>query len=127
MVIITSCFHLIYVSSLILPRRTLKRQPIFNIRGEIAADSTDWPDTRKRKVAVLMGFDGSKFYGSQINLADETHPTVEGELWSAMIRAGAVLPSNSNDPRRIGFSSSSRTDRGSVDFFFFLLNRSGVF
>ena len=69
--------------------------------------------TSKRKVAVVVGFDGSKYYGSQINMGSEMEcPTVEGRLWAALIKAGLVLESNAVDPKKVAFSSASRVDRG---------------
>ena len=68
--------------------------------------------TRKRKVALLIGFDGSRYFGSQLNLSDESCPAVENIVWQAMVDAGCVLPSNAHDPNKVSFASASRTDRG---------------
>ena len=69
--------------------------------------------TAKRKVAVVIGFDGSRYFGSQLNTgAEDSCPSVEGQLWRALVEAGLVIESNALDPKKVGFGSSSRTDRG---------------
>jgi tRNA pseudouridine(38-40) synthase len=63
-------------------------------------------------VALLVGFDGARYFGSQLNFSDEECPAVENVVWRAMVAAGCVLPSNADDPAKVSFGSASRTDRG---------------
>ena len=63
----------------------------------------------KRKVAVLCGFNGSKYQGMQVN---PNARTIEGELFSAMCRTGLVSPTNSVDPKKVAWMRACRTDKG---------------
>jgi tRNA pseudouridine38-40 synthase len=63
----------------------------------------------KRKVAVLCGFNGSKYQGMQMN--HKAH-TIEGELFSAMCHTGLISPTNSVDPKKISWMRACRTDKG---------------
>ena len=63
----------------------------------------------KRKVAVLCGFNGSKYQGMQVN---HNARTIEGELFSAMSRTGLVSPTNSVDPKKVAWMRACRTDKG---------------
>lgn len=65
----------------------------------------------KIKVAVLFGYNGSKFFGSQ-KIADSTKPTVESELERALYAAKMISESNYNDLHKIGWCRGSRTDKG---------------
>jgi tRNA pseudouridine38-40 synthase len=38
--------------------------------------------------------------------------TIEGELFQALVSAGAVSQDNSNDPKKVGFARCARTDKG---------------
>ena len=91
--------------------------PSTEVPGSLTSEATSRPDessrvTRKRKVALLIGFDGSHYFGSQLNLSDEACPAVENIVWQAMVAANCVLPSNAHDPNKVSFASASRTDRG---------------
>lgn len=70
----------------------------------------------KRKVALVVGYVGSDFYGLQMQMVngipDSSLPTVENELRLALINCGLILPSNGEDLSRIDWSRSSRTDKG---------------
>lgn len=63
----------------------------------------------KKKIAMVVGYKGTNFHGNQIQ-PDEA--TVEGVLWEALKQTKAVMESNKKDPRKIGWSRTSRTDRG---------------
>ena len=63
----------------------------------------------KRKVAVLCGFNGSKYQGMQMN---HNARTIEGELFSAMCRTGLVSPTNAVDPKKVSWMRACRTDKG---------------
>lgn len=40
------------------------------------------------------------------------YKTIEGELFEALVRAGAVSKDNSNDPLKVNFARAARTDAG---------------
>lgn len=66
----------------------------------------------KRRVALLCGYDGLGFHGSQMAGGDEP-PTVERALLDALAGAGLLGdPRNAEHPAKVGLSRASRTDRG---------------
>ncbi|KAF2086519.1 pseudouridine synthase [Saccharata proteae CBS 121410] len=72
---------------------------------EIAAE-----DRRpKRKVVVLMGYSGSGYKGMQINT---TERTIEGDLFTAFVKAGAISKANADDPKKSALVRCARTDKG---------------
>lgn len=64
----------------------------------------------KKKVAVIFGYNGANFFGSQIQPG--SCRTVEGELESALYQAGLISEANHGNLHKIGWSRASRTDRG---------------
>jgi tRNA pseudouridine(38-40) synthase len=64
----------------------------------------------KRKVALTIGFQGSKYYGLQYDPREE-FPTVEAELEEALFKLGCIRESNHKDLSKINWSRSSRTDK----------------
>lgn len=77
----------------------------------LAPDPEKQHDSYKRKLALVVSFVGSNYYGMQYQpLTDATHKSVEGVLRQALYDIGAILPSN--DFSRINWSRSSRTDKG---------------
>lgn len=70
----------------------------------------------KRKRAVLFGYDGSAFAGSQSQRNERTLDapidTVEDALHLALFRAGGISPDNFSSLQKINWTRSSRTDRG---------------
>lgn len=72
---------------------------------EIAAE-----DRRpKRKVAVMIGYAGTGYHGIQINHQEKT---IEGDLFSAFIAAGAISKANADDPKKSSLVRCARTDKG---------------
>ena len=67
---------------------------------------------RKRRVAVLFGYDGSGYSGLQFQRNQAETKTVEGALHEALVAVGAVSASNAQDLTKISWSRASRTDRG---------------
>mmetsp|Transcript_15642 Transcript_15642/g.26113 ORF Transcript_15642/g.26113 Transcript_15642/m.26113 type:complete len:887 (+) Transcript_15642:105-2765(+) len=65
----------------------------------------------KRKVALVVSYVGSNYYGLQLDPTSDL-PFVETELKRALVEVGAILPSNSATLSRIYWSRSSRTDKG---------------
>ncbi|KAI8622269.1 pseudouridine synthase, partial [Chytriomyces sp. MP71] len=62
----------------------------------------------KARVAVLFGYCGSGYKGSQLNPG---MPTIEAELMKAFVAAGAITAEN-NDPKKVGLNRCARTDKG---------------
>jgi len=63
----------------------------------------------KRKVAVLIGYSGHGYKGMQLNYPNKT---IEGDLFEAFVRAGAISRANSNDPKKSSLVRCARTDKG---------------
>eukprot|EP00939_MAST-03C_sp_MAST-3C-sp1_P004965 g4965.t1 len=72
--------------------------------------STTLQKKKKRKVAISLGFNGVDFRGSQFQ--GDAFRTVEGELEKALCEIGCIRDSNAGDISKIGWSRSSRTDKG---------------
>ncbi|KAJ8079533.1 tRNA pseudouridine synthase 1 [Marasmius tenuissimus] len=73
------------------------------------------PRLPKRQTAILLGFCGSKYRGMQFQRAQPGLPellTIEGELFKALIAAGAVSKDNADDPVKVNFARAARTDAG---------------
>ena len=77
-----------------------------------AVPARDATRLTKRKVAIVYGYNGSGYLGSQFNAAVRDNRTLEGQLLAALHAAGAVADSNAADPSKIGFARASRTDKG---------------
>ncbi|TKX24365.1 tRNA pseudouridine synthase-1 [Elsinoe australis] len=72
---------------------------------EIAAE-----DRRpKKKVAVLIGYSGTGYRGMQIS---PTERTIEGDLFTAFVKAGAISKANATDPKKSSLVRCARTDKG---------------
>ena len=65
----------------------------------------------KRKVALVLGYVGSSYYGLQMD-PNSTLPTIESIVEAALGKLGCILPSNRRQLQKIGWSRSSRTDKG---------------
>ncbi|KAH9810185.1 pseudouridine synthase [Melampsora americana] len=61
----------------------------------------------KRKVAVLLGYYGKGYQGSQVNPGMKT---IEGEVFKAFVKAGCVSEDNSAHPNKVGLQRAARTD-----------------
>ncbi|PKI83063.1 tRNA pseudouridine(38-40) synthase [Malassezia vespertilionis] len=63
----------------------------------------------KRKVAIFFGYCGSGYSGLQVNPGVRT---IEGDIFDAFCRAGAVSVENAVNPNKVQLQRSARTDRG---------------
>ncbi|KAL4938188.1 hypothetical protein BDV06DRAFT_201515 [Aspergillus oleicola] len=63
----------------------------------------------KKKVAVLIGYSGTGYKGMQLST---TEKTIEGELFTAFVAAGAISKANAMDPKKSSFVRCARTDKG---------------
>ncbi|KAL8910717.1 MAG: hypothetical protein Q9171_004010 [Xanthocarpia ochracea] len=74
-------------------------------KEEIAAEDRK----PKKKVAVMLGYSGSGYKGMQLN---HEQKTIEGDLFSAFVAAGAISKANADDPKKSSLVRCARTDRG---------------
>ncbi|KAG5297801.1 tRNA pseudouridine synthase [Histoplasma ohiense] len=63
----------------------------------------------KKKVAVMLGYSGSGYKGMQLS---ETEKTIEGDLFTAFVAAGAISKANATDPKKSSLVRCARTDKG---------------
>ncbi|KAJ5117182.1 Pseudouridine synthase I TruA [Penicillium atrosanguineum] len=63
----------------------------------------------KKKVALMMGYSGTGYYGMQLN---ENQKTIEGDLFAALVATGAISKANASDPKKSSFVRCARTDKG---------------
>ncbi|KAI8869336.1 pseudouridine synthase [Ramicandelaber brevisporus] len=67
------------------------------------------PRLPKKKVALLLGFNGTGYAGMQVNPGQRT---IEGDLFDALVAAGAVSKDNANDQKKVSLQRCARTDKG---------------
>lgn len=67
------------------------------------ADGKELSKPTKRKVAIVVGYVGTKFHGWQQSSDAQNVRTVEGELETALWKAGAIADSNYGDLNKIGW------------------------
>ncbi|KAL9933856.1 hypothetical protein V8E36_007514 [Tilletia maclaganii] len=80
-------------------------------RADHAAEGRDEHGKRlpKRKVAVFFGYCGIGYNGLQINPGVKT---IEGDIFDAFCKVGAVSKDNAVNPAKVALQRSARTDRG---------------
>ncbi|XP_010521997.1 PREDICTED: putative tRNA pseudouridine synthase [Tarenaya hassleriana] len=71
-----------------------------------------WESFRKKKVVMRVGYVGTDYRGLQMQRDEHAHSTIEGELESAIYKAGGIRDSNFGDLHKIAWARSSRTDKG---------------
>ncbi|KAI0741709.1 tRNA pseudouridine synthase [Daedaleopsis nitida] len=69
------------------------------------------PRLPKRPCALLIGFCGEGYNGMQIQ-PDPKVRTIEGVLFDALIKVGAVSKDNSDNPTKVKLGRAARTDAG---------------
>lgn len=67
------------------------------------------PRLPKRKVALQIGYCGTGYHGMQLNAP---HKTIEGDIFEALGKAGAISEDNADDPKKSSFLRAARTDKG---------------
>lgn len=72
----------------------------------VVADEKRLP---KKKVALMLGYNGSGYQGMQANPGTKS---LEGELFDALCKAGAISKSNAIDPKKVQLMRAARTDKG---------------
>ncbi|KAE8244616.1 hypothetical protein A4X13_0g6437 [Tilletia indica] len=80
-------------------------------RADFAIEGRDETGKRlpKRKVAVFFGYCGIGYNGLQINPGVKT---IEGDIFEAFCKVGAVSKDNAVNPAKVALQRSARTDRG---------------
>ncbi|KAK0525236.1 tRNA pseudouridine synthase 1 [Tilletia horrida] len=80
-------------------------------RADWATEGRDEHGKRlpKRKVAVFFGYCGIGYNGLQINPGVKT---IEGDIFDAFCKVGAVSKDNAVNPAKVALQRSARTDRG---------------
>ncbi|KAI5283677.1 tRNA pseudouridine synthase 1 [Ascosphaera aggregata] len=63
----------------------------------------------KKKVAVMIGYSGSGYHGMQMTVAEKT---IESDLFTALVAAGAISKANAADPKKSSLVRCARTDKG---------------
>ncbi|XP_060582562.1 pseudouridylate synthase 1 homolog [Ruditapes philippinarum] len=64
---------------------------------------------RKRKVALLIAYNGKGYYGLQLNPG---FPSIEGDIIKAILEAGLITQDHADTPRKMSFQRAARTDKG---------------
>ncbi|GAV58646.1 PseudoU_synth_1 domain-containing protein [Cephalotus follicularis] len=71
-----------------------------------------WEPFRKKKVVMRVGYVGTHYRGLQIQRDEHSFSTIEGELETALFKAGGIRDSNYGNLNKIAWARSSRTDKG---------------
>ncbi|XP_061171097.1 pseudouridylate synthase 1 homolog isoform X1 [Saccostrea echinata] len=79
--------------------KTIKKEPVPQMQGN--------PNT-KRKVAVLIAYNGKGYHGIQRN---PPYPSIEEELLKALLKVGAITQDHYDKPGAIHFQRAARTDK----------------
>lgn len=81
------------------------------VKPNISGDNEDDPDKKKfpkKKIAMVVGYNGANYSGSQRNDAVET---IEGDLEKALYEAGMIDFRNLGDLKKIRWTRATRTDK----------------
>ncbi|KAI8146459.1 pseudouridine synthase [Fennellomyces sp. T-0311] len=73
------------------------------------ADEDKEPRLPKKKVALLIGFNGTGYQGMQLNPGAKT---IENDIFQALCKAGAISKANADDPKKSQWMRAARTDKG---------------
>ncbi len=89
--------------------------PLSTLEEEVKGNPTETPTSEnpparlpKQRIALLVGYNGSDFSGSQKNPGVRT---VEEELEKALYRLGVIAEFNFGDLKKIGWNRATRTDK----------------
>ncbi|TFK51809.1 pseudouridine synthase [Heliocybe sulcata] len=80
-------------------------------KGEGESSEPKGPRLPKRQCALLIGFCGSGYNGMQFQPGEKV-VTIEGMLFDALVKAGAVSQDNADDPVKVNLGRAARTDAG---------------
>ncbi|KAF6174048.1 hypothetical protein GIB67_020230 [Kingdonia uniflora] len=90
------------------PHQTINLQP----SSSSSSSDLKWESYRKKKVIMRVGYVGTDYKGLQIQRNDTSVSTIEAELETAIFKAGGIRDSNYGNLNKIGWTRSSRTDKG---------------
>nr|XP_022337665.1 tRNA pseudouridine synthase A, mitochondrial-like [Crassostrea virginica] len=79
--------------------KTIKKEPVPQMQGNPNA---------KRKVAVLIAYNGKGYHGIQRN---PPYPSIEEEILKALLALKAITQEHYDKPSSIGFQRAARTDK----------------
>lgn len=77
--------------------------------GNLNAAASSRRHLKKRRCAILMGFNGANYHGMQLNVGV---PTIEELLMRALHKADMISDHNQMQPAKISLMRSARTDKG---------------
>ncbi|PVU88243.1 hypothetical protein BB559_005664 [Furculomyces boomerangus] len=86
-----------------------------NKRKRVREESNRDPGTRneerkpKKNVILLFSYCGTGYQGMQVN---PNAKTIEGDLFSSIVKAGGVSEDNSTDQKKVQLQRAARTDKG---------------
>ncbi|KAL0074542.1 pseudouridine synthase [Phycomyces blakesleeanus] len=86
-----------------------KEKEAWGVKREVDPNQPKEPRYPKKKVALLIGFCGTGYQGMQMN---KDAKTIEGALFDAMVKVGAISKANSEDASKINWMRTARTDKG---------------
>ncbi|KAI7898542.1 pseudouridine synthase [Cokeromyces recurvatus] len=69
------------------------------------------PRIPKKKVALLIGYNGTGYQGLQLN---QNASSIEGELFNVLCKVNAISKDNATDPKKSAWMRAARTDKGIV-------------
>ncbi|XP_059659853.1 putative tRNA pseudouridine synthase [Cornus florida] len=84
--------------------------PIPNHTAHLSGEK--WESFHKKKVVMRVGYVGTDYRGLQMQRDEHSLSTIEGELETAIFKAGGIRDSNFGNLHKIGWARSSRTDKG---------------
>ncbi|XP_078445537.1 pseudouridine synthase family protein isoform X2 [Wolffia australiana] len=87
-------------------------QRVFCSSSALADSERKWESYRKKKVVMRVGYVGTDYRGLQKQIDQDSSSTIEGELETAIFKAGGILESNYGHLQKVGWGRSSRTDKG---------------
>ncbi|XP_078160468.1 pseudouridine synthase family protein [Carex rostrata] len=79
---------------------------------DTSEEGLKWESFRKKKVVMRIGYVGTDYRGLQVQRDINELSTIEGVLETAIFKAGGILGTNFGDLHRVGWTRSSRTDKG---------------
>ncbi|CAM8975482.1 unnamed protein product [Rhodiola kirilowii] len=79
---------------------------------ESSSVNQKWLPYGKKKVVMRVGYVGSDYRGLQLQRNEPSVSTIEEELENAIYKAGGILDTNFGNLHKIGWTRSSRTDKG---------------
>jgi hypothetical protein len=70
---------------------------------------------KKRKYALLIGYQGSGYYGLQRNVTNRVYRTIEDEVVDAMVKINAIPQEHADEMFKMSFQRAARTDKGKLN------------